>query len=87
MPAPNTSYVAFCDAATGTGTDSFALAIVHRDPGTNTVILDALRERKPRFVAFNVVAEYAQLLKAYGIFEIDGDGFARGIIADEFARN
>src|SRR5262249_27532525 len=24
LPAPNTSYVAFCDAATGTGTDSFA---------------------------------------------------------------
>jgi hypothetical protein len=86
-PQHNTSYIAFCDAATGTGSDSFALCVVHRDPGTNIVIVDVLRERKPRFVAFNVIAEYAALLKQYGVSEVYGDRFARGIIADEFARN
>jgi hypothetical protein len=81
------SYIAACDGATGTGTDSFALCIVHREPGSNSVVQDAIRERKPRFVAFDVVREYSALLKTYGIFEVYGDTFARGIIADEFARN
>jgi hypothetical protein len=86
-PVPGTSYISAADAATGTGQDSFALAICHRDPGTNIVTLDVLRERKPRFVCFDVIRDYSQLLKQYGVSEIYADSYAKGIIADEFARN
>jgi hypothetical protein len=34
-----------------------------------------------------VVAEFAQLLKSYGISEVQGDGFAGGFHSDEWRRN
>jgi len=39
-------------------------------------MLDVVRERKPRFVPAQVIAEYAELLKLYGISEIQGDKYA-----------
>jgi len=60
-PLDGIGYVAWADAAGGTGKDSFSLAIAHRDAKDRTVVLDLVRERKPRFVASAVVAEYAQL--------------------------
>jgi hypothetical protein len=80
-PQPAVKYIAFCDAAGGTGTDSFALAIAHRGPPH---ILDLVRERKPRFVPSQVIAEYAQLLKRYKVTEVQGDKFALGFHADEW---
>ena len=85
-PQSDTSYLAFTDAAGGTGSDSFALAIAHRLPD-QTAVLDVVRERKPRFVPAAVVAEYAQLLKSFGISEVQGDGFAGGFHSDEWRRN
>jgi len=85
-PQPNVSYVAYTDAAGGTGSDSFTLAIGHRGSG-QTAVLDVVRERKPRFVPAAVVAEFAQLLKSYGISEVQGDGFAGGFHSDEWRRN
>jgi hypothetical protein len=73
-PAPSTNYVAFCDASSGVA-DSFAIAIAHR--GTPTV-LDVVRERKPRFVPAQVIAEFAELLKLYNITTIQGDRYAIG---------
>ena len=84
-PLPNTNYIAFCDAAGGTGQDSFALAIAHRE-GDNAV-LDLLRERRPRFVPAAVVAEYAQALKLYGITEVQSDKYAGGFHSDEWRRH
>ena len=81
-------YIACCDAAGGTGSDSFTLAIAHRLPDKDgTVVLDLLRERKPRFVPADVVREFATLLKSYGISEVQGDKFAGGFHADEWTRN
>jgi hypothetical protein len=72
----------------GTGSDSFELAIGHRlYDRAGTVIIDALYERKPRFVPAQVITEYAQILKSYGIGEIQGDKFAGGFHADEWKRN
>ncbi len=85
-PQPNVSYLAFTDAAGGTGSDSFGLAIAHRLPD-QTGMLDLVRERKPRFVPRDVIAEYARLLKSYGISEVQGDGFAGGFHSDEWRRN
>jgi hypothetical protein len=88
LPEYGNSYVAFCDAAGGTGSDSFALAVAHRvadDAGT--VVLDVLRERRPRFVPRDVVREFAELLKLYDVSEVQGDRFAGGFHADEWQRN
>jgi hypothetical protein len=51
--APVTSgaikYIAFCDAAGGTGRDSFSLAVAHGavDGATRVAVLDLVREHKP----------------------------------------
>jgi hypothetical protein len=82
---PNTTYLAYQDAASGGGEDSFALAIAHRE--RDIVILDLLHERRPRFVAYEVIAEYAQILKAYGISEIHGDRYAFQLFADEWRKH
>jgi hypothetical protein len=73
-PEAGTRYVAYCDASSGVA-DSFAIAIAHRGPPH---ILDVVRERKPRFVPAQVIAEYAELLKLYNITEIQGDKYAIG---------
>jgi hypothetical protein len=80
-PQPGIKYVAYCDAAGGTGTDSFSIAVAHRGAPH---ILDLVRERKPRFVPSQVIAEYAQLLKLYKITEVQGDKFALGFHAHEW---
>ena len=43
-----------------------------------------MRERKPRFVPAAVIAEWPQLLKVYGVTEVQGDRFAGGFHADEW---
>ena len=84
-PQPDTRYVAFADSAGGTGPDSFTLAVAHLEG--DAVIVDVIRERKPRFVAADVVAEYAQLLRAYNISTVISDAFGGGFHSDEWARN
>lgn len=88
-PASRTlRYVGFTDPAGGTGKDSFALAIGHAvNDDARSVVIDVIRERKPRFVAADVIKEYAALLRSYGIHEIVSDKFAAGFSSDEWARN
>jgi hypothetical protein len=81
-------YVAFCDAAGGTGQDAFTLAVAHaehNDP-KRMVVVDFIAERKPRFVPAQVVAEFAEVLRTYRITQVQGDKFAGGFHADEWAR-
>jgi hypothetical protein len=85
-PVLRERYYAFCDAAGGTGQDSFALAIAHRDK-RGTAILDVVRERRPRFVPAAVIAEYAELLRVYRINKVQGDKFSLGFHADEWRRH
>jgi hypothetical protein len=82
-------YVAFCDAAGGTGRDSFTLAIAHREINSRnrSVVLDVVYERRPRFVPAAVVAEFAAILRLFKITEVQGDGFAGGFHADEWANH
>ncbi len=61
-PQPGTQYVAFCDPAGGSGTDAMTLAIAHADKDQR-VVLDALRERRPRFSPSDVVEEFAALME------------------------
>ena len=85
-PRQGICYVAFVDAASGTGTDSFTLTIAWQQ-SDQIVSVDLVRERKPPFVPRQVIAEYAEILHRYGITEVQGDNFAAGFVADEWARH
>jgi hypothetical protein len=84
-PVPGVIYYGFADPAGGSGADSFTLAIAHREPG-GEVVLDLLRERKPRFTPSAVVRDFAEVLKDYRCFEVTGDRFSGGWTPDEFSR-
>jgi hypothetical protein len=86
-PLPGIRYFAFADTAGGTGSDSFALAIAHYDRSRDLIIIDAVREYKPRFVPRLVIAELAKLLQAYGVASVMSDRFAGGFSSDEWTRN
>jgi hypothetical protein len=86
LPSTGTKYTAWADAAGGTGKDSFALAIAHQDKD-RTVVLDLVRERKPRFIASAVVAEFAEILGQYQITEVWGDAFGGGFHADAWTEH
>jgi hypothetical protein len=72
-PSSNVRYVAFTDPSGGSA-DSFTLAVAHLEGATT--ILDAVRERRPPFSPEAVVAEFAELLKSYGVATVTGDRYA-----------
>jgi hypothetical protein len=86
-PSGGIKYFAWADAAGGTGRDSFALAIAHRESKDRVLVLDRVIERKPRFIASAVVAEFAAILRQYKIAEVWGDAFAGGFHADAWAHH
>jgi len=87
-PERGIQYVGFADAASGTGRDSFALAIGHVvNDVARSVVIDLIREKKPRFIAADTIREFSHLLRSYGITEIVSDNYAAGFSADEWARN
>lgn len=61
------------------------MAVAHCEG--DQVLLDCVRERKPRFVPTAVVAEFAEVLSRYGVHEVFGDRVGGGFHADEWARN
>jgi hypothetical protein len=71
-PMSNTVYYGFADPSGG-GPDTYTLAIAHRYG--DKVVLDVIRERRLADVE-GVTAEYAALLKAYGVGVVIGDNFA-----------
>jgi hypothetical protein len=77
-------YVAFVDPSGGRQ-DSFTLAVAHRER-SGKIILDALREQRPPFKPENVVSEFSDFLKLYGISEVVSDRFAGEWVTDSFKR-
>jgi len=73
-PKPGISYIGFVDPSGGSQ-DSFTLAVAHNDTAHSLIVLDAIRETKPPFSPELVCAEYAALLKTYGISNISGDRY------------
>ncbi|MGP5563692.1 hypothetical protein [Vreelandella alkaliphila] len=71
-PVSGIQYNAFTDPSGGS-VDSWTLAITHRED--DNVVLDAMRSRKPPFSPAGVVAEFAELLKSYGIRTVTGDRY------------
>jgi hypothetical protein len=73
-PVPGNDYMGFTDPSGGSS-DSFTLAIAHRDR-FELAILDVIREMRPPFSPESVVREFCTLLKAYGISTVCGDRYA-----------
>jgi hypothetical protein len=72
-PVAGIHYTAFVDPSGGSS-DSMTLAIVHRDG--DKIIVDAVREHRPKFSPENVVSEHAALLKSYRVGRVYGDYYA-----------
>ena len=85
-PKPDRHYVCAVDPASGTGSDSFALAIAHVEPD-GLVQLDLVREIKPKFVPAEVIKNFVPLLKLYRISEIYADNYAGGFHSSEWLAN
>lgn len=73
------SYCGFIDA-TGGGNDEYTLAIGHREE--ERIVVDVIEGR--RGVPASITAEYAALLRSYGVYRVHGDRYAGSWVADEF---
>lgn len=73
--SPASGHSAFADPSGGSA-DSFTLAIAHVDEWTGHAVLDAVLEVRPPFSPDSVVAEFAALLRFYGISTVRGDRYA-----------
>jgi hypothetical protein len=78
------SYLAFVDPSGGSA-DSMTLAIGHAEDGA--AVIDALRERRPPFSPESVVAEFAQVLKSYGLASVRGDKYGGAWPSERFAKH
>jgi hypothetical protein len=76
-------YSGFCDPSGGRG-DSFTAAITHSE--NKIAILDCLYERRAPFDPTTVVAEIAELLRAYRLSEVAGDRYAAEWVVEAFRK-
>jgi hypothetical protein len=83
-PQGGVRYCAFVDPSGGSS-DSFALAIAHRENGIG--VLDVLREVKAPFKPSVVVEEFADVLHDYGIRTVYGDNYAKEWPIEQFAQH
>lgn len=81
-PIQGVTYRAFADPSGGSS-DAFTLAIAHSENGVG--VLDAVRERRPPFSPDAVVAEFAELLKSYGIRRVVSDRYAGSWATERWA--
>ncbi len=82
---PELRYSAFVDPSGGS-VDSMTLAISHRTEDGD-IILDVIRERKPPFSPDAVVEEFAELLKAYGLYTVRGDAYSGQWVRERFLQH
>ncbi|KAA8984557.1 hypothetical protein [Halospina sp. K52047b] len=83
MPHLDTvNYQAFIDPAGG-GADEFCLAIGHTED--DTAVVDVLRARKG--TPAEIAAEYAALMREYGVSKAQSDRYGGSWPRDEFARH
>ncbi len=79
-------YTGFIDAAGGSGGDSMTCAIAHFEAKDGLVVLDAIREVKPRFSPESVTREFSKLLKSYGITRAYSDRWGGAFVVEAFSR-
>ncbi len=81
-PSTGITYHAFVDPAGG-GADEFTLSIAHRE--NDEAVIDLVRGR--RGSPADAVAEFAGVLKGYGIKRVTGDRYAGRWPRDEFQKH
>ncbi len=81
LPPSGAGHTAFVDPSGGGG-DSYALAIGHREG--ERAVLDCVRERRGASPEV-ITAEYAELLKVYGVSTVTGDRYAGAWPPERFA--
>ncbi|WP_300271027.1 hypothetical protein [Halomonas sp.] len=82
LPIRGHRYFAFVDPAGG-GRDEFCLAIGHMEH--DVTVVDCLRAQRGK--PADITAEYAQLLRTYGLKEVTGDRYGGTWPADEFKKH
>ena len=84
-PKAGIDYFGAADSASGTGKDSFAIGVAHREG--DEIVLDVAHEIRPPFNPQSAIAEAAELFKQYGIRRVTGDKYAAGFVVEGFGRN
>jgi hypothetical protein len=84
-PMEKVTYTAFCDAADGSGKDSFASGIAHLEG--QLIVCDAVLETKPPFVPSTAIKDHAQFLKSYGVKTVRADRYAKSYVREEFGKH
>lgn len=77
-------YFGFVDPSGGLN-DAMTLAIAHSEDGRG--VLDVVRERKPPFSPEAVVADYCEVLKAYGLTNVTGDRYGGEWPREQFRKH
>jgi hypothetical protein len=72
-PQANVHYVAFVDASGGSA-ESMAVGIAHRN-ADGLPVLNVVREASAPFSPDSVTAEFASLLRSYGVSRVTGDNY------------
>ncbi len=88
-PQSQHRYVAFVDAAGGSGHDSFAVATSHAErdsEGRIISVLDCIREYRPPFSPEEVIKKIAGVLKLYHVTTVTGDAFAGAFAVEAFSK-
>ena len=76
------NYYGFLDPSGGRQ-DSFTLGICHKET-SGKIVLDVLRERRPPFQPQGVVAEFADVLKSFGISNVESDKYGGEWVPEAF---
>src|SRR5215472_4866446 len=79
-------YFGFLDPSGGRH-DAFKLAIAHQNYGTDKIVLDLTRVTRSPFDPSEVVKDYSQVLKAYGLSTALGDNYGGEWPKAEFAKH
>ncbi len=87
-PLSTVEYVGFVDPSGG-GADSFTLAIAHREErnGASVAVLDVLREVRPPFSPEKTSEQFAEVLKAYRVRDVEGDRYAGEWPREQFRKH
>ena len=83
LPEPGRAYTAFVDPSGGRS-DSMTLAICHAEG--EKIIVDRMVERQPPFDPQEVVREFSDLIKAYGLHRATSDRYGGIWVSDSFQK-
>jgi hypothetical protein len=80
-------YKAFTDASGGVGSDSYTLAIGHKENGEGgRYIIDLVRGTKGPHDPQRITEDYATLLREYNVLEVTGDHYSAAWVANAWQK-